>query len=388
MELSSLPEIQSRYWAGMLDAAGEIQPPFSILARAKREEPVPEDDACVGLVTDVYAREEAERLRYLPYPVVIISNWIDPVPEIVHLLGDDVAVGRAAARHLLDRGYRSFVGIGLEAVRFSEERLKGFAETVKAAGAADRRRILMPRFYQAGGLSPMRQIEMLRPAFEPHLSAMAPDAGCFAVTDIQGYLLLDLLRLHFPERVHTTGIIGVDNQEPRRWMPGDWPALTSVQPGCYALGQAVIRYLAGTVGATSRALARRPLPRIPPEGVVSRGSTGGYACANPVAGRASRWIWERVKGGRPPTLEEVARLLRMSTRGVQRLFSEHHGCGLREFILRIQVDQACQLLRTTELQVGEVSSGCGFASQSAFARVFKQRQRLTPRAWRVSERKG
>ncbi len=386
VELSSLPEIQSRYWSGMLDAAGAIQPPFGIVARAKRDEPAPVDDACAGLVTDVYAREEAERLRRLPYPVVVISNWIAPVPGLIHLLGDDEAVGRLAARHLLERGYRSFVGIGLEAVRFSEERLKGFSETVRAAGAGEVRRILLPRFYRADGLSPLRQIELLRPVFEPHLARMAPDAGCFAVTDIQGYLLLDLLRLRFPERVHTTGIIGVDNQEPRRWLPGDWPALTSVQPGCYALGQAVIRHLAGLAAAASRASAPRPPPRIPPEGVVVRGSTGGYACAHPAAGRAGRWIWERVKDGRPPALAEVARLLCLSARGAQRLFAAHHRCGVRAFILRIQIDRACQLLRTTDLQIGEVSSACGFAGQSAFARLFKQRLGQTPRAWRLLER--
>jgi AraC family transcriptional regulator len=65
-----------------------------------------------------------------------------------------------------------------------------------------------------------------------------------------------------------------------------------------------------------------------------------------------------------------------------RIFSEHFDCTLGEYIREQRVLRGWQLLTIGESSLAEIASQAGFADQSHFTRVFKNRFGITPGEWR------
>lgn len=74
----------------------------------------------------------------------------------------------------------------------------------------------------------------------------------------------------------------------------------------------------------------------------------------------------------PSPRETLAATAGVSVRQLERLFRAHLGGTIAEVYLRIRLERARRLLRTTSLSVTQVAVACGFASGSHFARVFRR----------------
>ncbi len=75
----------------------------------------------------------------------------------------------------------------------------------------------------------------------------------------------------------------------------------------------------------------------------------------------------------PLDREHLARMAGVSPRQLERLFTTHLGETLHACYLRIRLEQAEQLLRSTGLSVIEVGVPCGFKSAAHFSRSYKAR---------------
>lgn len=78
----------------------------------------------------------------------------------------------------------------------------------------------------------------------------------------------------------------------------------------------------------------------------------------------------------------------VSVRQLERLFRTHLKGTVAATYLRIRLEQASQLLRTTSLSVTDVAVACGFASGSHFARVFRRAFGHAPGVGRQALRAG
>lgn len=87
-----------------------------------------------------------------------------------------------------------------------------------------------------------------------------------------------------------------------------------------------------------------------------------------------------------PTMnrDRVADAFALSPAYVSRLFKRFTGESFVDYLTRLRLDFAEQLLRDTELPVGEVAAQCGFSSASYFVRRFHQRRGVTPGDYRLS----
>ena len=99
--------------------------------------------------------------------------------------------------------------------------------------------------------------------------------------------------------------------------------------------------------------------------------------AQPVLIRALEMMENAVET--PLRTTEIARRVGVSMRHLERLFAEYVGCTPSQQYLRIRLDRARKLLRSTSLSVMEVSLACGFASASHFARAYRSHHGLPPR---------
>ncbi|MCH8510442.1 MAG: helix-turn-helix domain-containing protein [Kiritimatiellae bacterium] len=368
-------------WRGLKEEARKHRPVLELKLADPRHVDIPQNKRCAGMVVPLHTPDMSRELPDRPYPVFVVSHTLDPTPGLLHFMNDDAAVGRLAADHLWEAGYRSFWGLGYANKCFSEERLQGFAREVERRGGTVRTDVL-PSVTLEESWSPGVYFEKVAEALAPVLEALPPDTGIFGTNDWLAGMILDILERYYPERRHTSGVIGVDNGGDSRY---NWvdarPELSSVIPGFYAIGQAIVRWIT-EFGRKEDVPAEGLGRRFSPVGTVGRASTAGYACAHPVGGRAARWIWEQVQTGEPVQVKDVAAYVKISPRSLERIFADHYPCGVKEMILRMRMDLAKQLLRGTKDSVAEVAFRCGFSGQSVFGRVFREREGSTPRDWR------
>jgi AraC-like DNA-binding protein len=79
------------------------------------------------------------------------------------------------------------------------------------------------------------------------------------------------------------------------------------------------------------------------------------------------------------TLPHLARLSKMSVSSFQRAFRTTTGSSPIDYVLRLRIDRARQILRTGELSVSEVAYAVGFHDSNYFARQFKKQVGQSPR---------
>jgi len=81
-------------------------------------------------------------------------------------------------------------------------------------------------------------------------------------------------------------------------------------------------------------------------------------------------------------LEEIAELVHLAPASVCRFFKSATGQTLFNYLNKIKVDYACNLLMNTDLNIVDISFDCGFNNLSHFNKQFKQITGKTPSQYR------
>lgn len=82
------------------------------------------------------------------------------------------------------------------------------------------------------------------------------------------------------------------------------------------------------------------------------------------------------------SLDELASLVGISRRQLERLFKKYLGCVPRRYYLDLRLKKARQLLLQTPSSISEVAIACGFVSASHFSKSYREMFGLSPRAER------
>lgn len=90
----------------------------------------------------------------------------------------------------------------------------------------------------------------------------------------------------------------------------------------------------------------------------------------------------------PLTLETLARELHVNKYYISSLFSERLGMHFRQYLNRIRLDYAMQLMRSTRAPLIDIWAEAGFNSQRSFNRAFSDIMGMTPMEYRKSVYKG
>lgn len=149
-------------------------------------------------------------------------------------------------------------------------------------------------------------------------------------------------------------------QQNRELMRLLWRA-ESIEDICYFMQEAVERFA---------------------ETAFSRRRTGEQECVQ----RAIRYI--HMHYSEPLTLARIADEAHLSESYFSTLFKKGCGYGFREYLSKVRVDRAKELLEKTNMGVTEISQATGFDSQSYFSKVFRLRTGLSPSEFRDSIRSG
>src|SRR5258708_16494671 len=90
----------------------------------------------------------------------------------------------------------------------------------------------------------------------------------------------------------------------------------------------------------------------------------------------------RGRPAEPWTGESLGAAVALSRSGFAARFSELVGETPLEYLAQWRMTKAAQLLRDTDLSIGEVAERVGYQSEASFNRAFKRLERVTPGAYR------
>lgn len=86
----------------------------------------------------------------------------------------------------------------------------------------------------------------------------------------------------------------------------------------------------------------------------------------------------------PPSLAELAKAAGVHPIHLARAFRARHGCSAAEYVARVRVEHACDLICSTRRALAEIAAEVGFFDQSHLTRAFRRVMGTTPARYRTA----
>jgi AraC-like DNA-binding protein len=123
--------------------------------------------------------------------------------------------------------------------------------------------------------------------------------------------------------------------------------------------------------------------------IIERETTRDLSGAARLVTSAEKFINANACSGLPSSPKgllpsALAAALKVSRRYLEIRFKEVKGEGIAEAIRRRKLEEACRLLRETDLLIGEIATRCGFPVQTHLNAIFRRTYGTTLRAYRQS----
>ncbi|MDC0936152.1 substrate-binding domain-containing protein, partial [Pirellulales bacterium] len=277
-----------------------------------------------GLIASAYTRRAVHRLACMRLPVVNVSSHF-PQDDLPSVATDDAALGRLAAKHLLDRGLRKMACIYYRRLDSNTRRLAAFCDEVQQAGASVTP--VAASLRRPVGHLEVERLELDTAKLARSLAKLPWPVGIFAVHDEFAAAAVEASRMVGASLPYDLAILGAANN--RLICSACDPPLSSIeQPGDqigFEAASMLHRLLRG------EELTERHL-RLPPVKIAVRRSTDVMATRDQIVLEALEQI--QLRCGEPFTVEELAALMSVSRSGLYKRFMNALGCTPNDEIRR------------------------------------------------------
>ncbi len=325
-----------------------------------------------GVLTRTGSKLMARAVAKLGLPTVELraTKWDTAFPFVGI---NNKTVGQLAARHLMDRGLKSFAVYELDTETFFLERRNSFLSCLEEHGFP------AERYLQRGHREKPANWERQQRRLGEWLSTLPKPVGILACTDQLGCWLLDACRhagLRVPDDV---AVIGVENDETLCTLSS--PPLSSIRLGGERVGYAAAELLDH--------MMRRPRTRprallLEPAGLVVRQSSDVVAVDDPAIARVIRMIRDGACAG--ISVERILRDIPISRSTLERRFRQVLGRTPNAEIVRVRLRRARQLLRDTDLPLETIADRSGLTRAAYLSHVFRNAFHETPGQYRSRHR--
>lgn len=286
-----------------------------------------------------------------------------------HVWSDDAKIGKLAAEHLLDRGFRHLAFCGFSGEAWSERRQNAYENTV-------RQKLGDSAVYNSTWFgTAARPWEEEQEHLSRWINELEKPVGIFACNDVRGQQILDTCfqdDVAVPEEV---AVIGVDNDEILCQLCR--PPLSSVVPNAELVGYRAAETLSKLMNGEH---VDEPKVFVPPLGISTRQSTDVVAIEDQTVASALRFIRENACSG--ITVEDVLQIVPMSRSSLERKMRKYLNRSPQQEIRKVQVKRAQQLLTETDLPLEKIANLCGFQHPEYMHVVFRREIGQTPGAYR------
>ncbi|MEM9585661.1 MAG: DNA-binding transcriptional regulator [Planctomycetota bacterium] len=328
-----------------------------------------------GIISRVTTPRLLKTLQATGVPLVDLTDRHDET-TLPQVRSDDDAIGRLAARHLLERGFRQCGFCGFSREAWSQRREFAFVDEIESEGGTCRS-IQSP--WHGPGVSSW---EAWQNRLAQWLKEFDGPAGIMACNDLRGQQVLDAcgrIGVAVPEKV---AVIGVDDDELLCRLCT--PPMSSVVPNAAGVGFHAAQQLAQLMDGASR--DDMESIQVSPLGVTTRQSTDVVAIDDIETAAALKYIRENACHG--ISVDDVTKNVALSRSKLERDLRKHLGRTPQQEIRFTQVKRAKELLATTDLSIDQISRLCSFQSAEYMHVVFKRFENRTPGAFRRSALQG
>lgn len=318
--------------------------------------------------------DKLKEVLALGIPAIVVGHNRKEVAGMVNVVTDSPKIGRMAAEHLLQCGFRNFAYCGhatpaAENIPWSELRKEHFAARLRQAG------FVINDYSIRGG--PNQNWPEERKRLARWLASLPRPVGLMACNDDCGVQVMEACKvagLSVPDQV---GVVGADNDEIVCGLAN--PPMSSVainfERAGYKSAQALDHLMRGFKKVPSRIT-------VPATHIVARRSTDIVAVEDVPVAKALRFIRDHAR--RPLSVEEVSRAAGLSRRALERRVRSETGASILDQIRRARTDQIARMLVETDLPVCQIAESLGFEDAQHFARYFRAAKQVTPLAYRKS----
>ena len=85
-------------------------------------------------------------------------------------------------------------------------------------------------------------------------------------------------------------------------------------------------------------------------------------------------------------VDDLAAVCNLDRSYVGKIFKSRMGTSMRDFLMNYRMQKACELMKESLLNIGEISTMVGYPNMFSFSRAFKSTVGQSPRQWRFENR--
>ena len=303
--------------------------------------------------------------------ITIAQDFKARFTTIPNITGPHFLAGKMGAEYFAKKGFRHFAFYGTRDVVWSDERMQGFRETVRAANPSFTFSALCKNTQNALWDYDTNQLVTWLQSLPKPVAIMACD-------DNHAYHITEACqqgegggRLRIPDDI---AVLGVDNDETicRLSSPNLSSLNQNIEQGGYDVAQLIDRILRDPATPREDVMVQ-------PTHIVTRQSTDIYANNDQHIAEVLKYIHENI--GQKITVDELVELVPLSRRLLETRFKRSMGTSIYDYILQTRIEKVAQLL-CEGMSVSEAAIELGFSDIKNLSRMFRQQRGMTPSEYR------
>ena len=302
-------------------------------------------------------------MRRLRKPV-IVSNYATPQFDgLSNFWSDNLEIGRMAADHLLERGFRNFAFCGYDRFFWSNQRCDGFQQRVEEAGYRVHR-------YEPSRARKQQSWKEEQRRVTKWLQSLPKPVGLMACVDERSQQVAEACKaaaITVPDQV---AIVGVDNDEMIC-------TLANIRLSSVAID-------AEKAGYEAAALLHRMMKRgrtsqqwieVKPTHVVTRASTDVVAVDDPHVAAAVKYIRDNCR--KKIYVRDIASAAGVSRRSLETRFRVALSRSINKQVRHCRIQLIMNMLIETAMTISGIALAMGFSDAAHIARYFKSETKLS-----------
>lgn len=314
-------------------------------------------------------RKVARLMKRMPAVMHGMSDFDVEVPTSET---DEYQIGCLAADHFYRQGHKHFVMFTAKPINCIRRRIAGFTETLKNLHCS-------AEVYSCAKSSAS---EVLSPWLKTHLSALETPCAVFASDDVIGAETIDValkMGLRVPEDIAVLGVGNIQLVCDYARVPLSSVAMPTEEQA-YVAAQMLDQLMRGKKLKQMHTV-------LPPVGIVMRQSSEVFVATHPVAKQAVDYI---AKNAFDPgfSIHTLPQKLMLSKSSIYRVFHDEIRASPQDFLIRIRLTRARELLGGSDEKVEVVSKLCGYSNCRTFQRHFFDAEKCYPSEWRAKQKKA
>lgn len=317
------------------------------------------------IMRDAYRLDDV--LQY-GFPVIVVGHYLAKHPELVNITPDSMAIGKLAADHLLQCGFRHFGFCGFDDRPWSTERCKYFVQCIEEEGYS-------VQVYKQPYVPRKVTWQKEQKIMVKWLQSLPKPLGLFATNDDRCQQALQACKIAGIQVPEDIAIIGADNDELICGLSD--PPLSSVsinfERAGYEGAAMLDRLMQGNKDNMDDII-------IHATHVVIRQSTDFTCVDDPYVAQAVRYIRQHSKEN--ISVDDVVDAVPLSRRVLEKRFADKLNRSILNEIRRVRTNLISQMLVETNLSVSQIADALDFQGDEHISRYFRMEKKLSPLQFR------